>query len=282
MKLLSKFKSHGGWQYRCSHHSTRNGCEMTFSIYLPPQAEKGPVPVLYWLSGLTCTDENFVTKAGAQRVAAQLGLAVVAPDTSPRGEKVPDDPEEAYDLGKGAGFYVNAKEEPWSQNYNMYDYVVTELPQTIESNFPVSERKSISGHSMGGHGALVTYLRNPEKYQSVSAFAPITHPSACPWGIKAFTHYLGNDRNKWKEYDACELVRSIARPFGARPIFVSQGTDDEFLESQLKPEMLKKACDDIGYPLTLKLEPGYDHSYFFINSFIEEHMVFHSEVLNAG
>lgn len=281
MKLLSKFKSHGGWQYRCSHESKSTGCEMIFAIYLPPDAERGPVPVLYWLSGLTCTDENFVTKGGAQRMAAEFGIAVVAPDTSPRGEAVPDDPEEAYDFGKGAGFYLNAKEEPWSQHYNMYDYVVSELPEVVESNFPVTDRKSISGHSMGGHGALVIYLRNPDLYQSVSAFSPITNPSNCPWGIKAFTNYLGNDQSKWKDYDACELIRSIARPFGARPILVSQGTDDNFLEGQLKPDLLKQACENIGYPLELKYEAGYDHSYYFINSFIDEHLRFHGEILLA-
>lgn len=283
MDLISKVKSFGGWQYRYSHFSEANRCDMVFSIYLPPQADSQPVPVLYWLSGLTCTDENFVTKAGAQRLASEYGVAVVAPDTSPRGDQVPDDPEEAYDFGKGAGFYLNATETPWSDHYQMYDYISSELPALIEKEFPVTTKKSIFGHSMGGHGALVIYLKNVGGYQSVSAFAPITNPTQCPWGEKAFTNYLGNDKSKWLAYDACELLKSqfgnSEQNVNRTPILVSQGLQDDFLENQLYPENLKHICEEIDYRLILKLEEGYDHSYYFIASFLAEHFEFHANWL---
>lgn len=247
---------------------------MHFSIFLPPGAEQGTVPVLYWLSGLTCTDENFVNKAGAQRYAAEHGMAVVAPDTSPRGEGVPDDPDGAWDFGLGAGFYVNATQEPWAANYRMYDYVVRELPALVESQFPVDpSRAGISGHSMGGHGALTIALRNPDRFRSVSAFSPICSPLSCPWGEKALSNYLGEDRSPWEAYDSSVL---IARAEETLPMLVDQGDADDFLAEQLKPELLQRAAAEAGYPLELRMQEGYDHSYFFIATFIGEHIAFHA------
>lgn len=251
---------------------------MRFAIYLPPQASSDQkVPVLYWLSGLTCTDENFMQKAGAQRLASELGIAIVAPDTSPRGEDVAND--DAYDLGQGAGFYVNATQSPWDQHYHMYDYVTRELPELIESVFPVTDQKSISGHSMGGHGALVIALRNPEAYNSVSAFSPISNPVNCPWGQKAFESYLGKDRETWLAYDASELMKKTSQFL---PTLVDQGDADDFLVEQLKPESLQTAANASGYPLELRNQPGYDHSYYFIASFIEDHLRFHAGHLNRS
>ena len=273
---LAANRSFGGWHRRFRHRSTVLGCDMVFAIYLPPQAEAGPVPVLYWLSGLTCTDENFMQKAGAQRLAAELGIAIVAPDTSPRGTGVPGDPDGAWDFGLGAGFYVNATEEPWRRHYRMYDYVVEELPALVEAHFPVSDARAISGHSMGGHGALVCALKNPGRYRAVSAFAPIANPSACPWGEKAFARYLGADRARWLEWDACALIA------GARerlPLLVDQGAADGFLAEQLRPEALRAACAAAGHPLNLRLQPGYDHSYYFIASFIDDHLRHHAAAL---
>ena len=248
---------------------------MRFAIYLPPQAASGEkVPVLYWLSGLTCSDENMMQKAGAHRVAAALGIAIVAPDTSPRGEDVAND--EAYDLGQGAGFYVNATQAPWSSHYQMYDYIVNELPALIEANFPVSDQRAISGHSMGGHGALVIALRNPDRYRSVSAFSPISNPINCPWGQKAFTAYLGSDKDSWAQYDASELMRQATQHVPAK---VDQGESDDFLQEQLKPETLEAAAKTNDYPLELDLHTGYDHSYYFIASFIEDHLRFHAKYL---
>ncbi|MDA0236035.1 MAG: S-formylglutathione hydrolase, partial [Proteobacteria bacterium] len=241
-------------------------------------AAAGPVPVLYWLSGLTCTDENFMQKAGAQRLAAELGIAIVAPDTSPRGTGVPGDPDGAWDFGLGAGFYVNATEEPWSRHYRMYDYVVTELPALVEANFPVSDARAISGHSMGGHGALVCALKNPGRYRSVSAFAPIANPSACPWGEKAFSRYLGAERARWLEWDACALIAGASERL---PLLVDQGEADGFLAEQLRPEALRAACAAAGHPLTLRLQAGYDHSYYFIASFIDEHLRHHAAALRG-
>jgi S-formylglutathione hydrolase len=262
---------------RYSHASEVLGCEMNFSIYLPPQAEQGKVPVLYWLSGLTCTDENFVTKAGAQRYAAEHGIAIVAPDTSPRGEGVPDDPEAAWDFGLGAGFYVNATQSPWSQHYRMYDYVVTELPALLKAQFPVDEaRMAISGHSMGGHGALTIALKNPGRFKSVSAFSPICSPLRCPWGEKALGMYLGDDRATWAEHDSCALMAHVEEKL---PALVDQGDADNFLQEQLKPELLQEVANSVGYPLELRMQPGYDHSYFFIASFIGEHIAFHASHL---
>lgn len=270
-------KSFGGWHKQYTHHSDVLGCEMRFAIYLPPQIAQGEkVPVLYWLSGLTCTDENFMQKAGAQRIAAELGIAIVAPDTSPRGEEVPDDADGAYDFGHGAGFYVNATQAPWNRNYRMYDYVVHELPALIETHFPVNDKRAISGHSMGGHGALMIALRNPSRYTSVSAFSPIANPVNCPWGKKAFTHYLGNDPESWKAYDSAELMKHNAQPV---PALVDQGEQDNFLAEQLKPEALLSAAQAVDYPLELRMHEGYDHSYHFIASFIEDHLRFHAQYL---
>ncbi|WP_318653619.1 S-formylglutathione hydrolase [Thalassolituus marinus] len=275
LEMISQNKSFGGWHKQYTHRSDVLNCDMRFAVYLPPQASaETPVPVLYWLSGLTCTDENFMQKAGAQRIAAELGMAIVAPDTSPRGDDVADDP--AYDMGKGAGFYLNATQPPWSSHYRMYDYVVEELPALIEATFPVTQQRAIAGHSMGGHGALLIALRNPQRYSSVSAFSPITNPMNCPWGQKAFTAYLGNDRLQWAQYDASGLMAAAEHKL---PALVDQGMADNFLQEQLKPEMLEQAAQLSGYPLQLRRHDGYDHSYYFIASFIEEHLRFHAEHL---
>jgi S-formylglutathione hydrolase len=279
LESLSCDKSFGGWNKRFQHYSPTLDCHMSFAIYLPPQAEKQNVPVLYWLSGLTCTEENFVQKAGAQRLAAELGIAIVAPDTSPRGESVPDDQDGSYDFGLGAGFYLNAVQEPWSRHYRMYDYVVKELPLLIEELFPVTDKRSISGHSMGGHGAIVSALRNPEQYQSVSAFAPIANPMNCPWGKKAFSGYLGKERKLWRDYDSSELIR-LAENF--LPLLVDQGGKDQFLSDQLKPEVLRQAAEENDYPLVYRQHDGYDHSYYFIATFIEDHLRFHANFLKGG
>ncbi|MDX9873558.1 MAG: S-formylglutathione hydrolase [Spongiibacteraceae bacterium] len=274
MEKISENRCFGGQQLRYRHQSAVLNCEMVFSIFLPPQAASGKIPVLYWLSGLTCTDENFVTKAGAQRYAAEQGVAIVAPDTSPRGEGVPDDPEGAYDFGLGAGFYVNATQEPWSKHYRMYDYIVDELPALINSNFPVAgDRAGIFGHSMGGHGALTIALKNPGRYKSVSAFSPIVSPLRCPWGEKALSNYLGADREAWRDYDTTEL---IARATTRLPMLVDQGEADNFLKEQLKTELLEEAAKKAGYPVEIRMQPGYDHSYFFIATFIEDHIRFHA------
>lgn len=266
----------GGWQDVYRHESKVLGCTMNFAVYLPPQAATRKLPVLYWLSGLTCTEQNFITKAGAQRYAAEHGVIIVAPDTSPRGGDVAD--AEGYDLGKGAGFYVNATQAPWSSHYRMYDYIVEELPALVEANFPVTETRAISGHSMGGHGALVIALRNPGRYRSVSAFSPIVAPTQVPWGEKAFSNYLGDDREAWKQYDAAELVKSAPEKL---PTLIDQGDADEFLEGQLKPQLFQAAAQAAGHPLVLRLQPGYDHSYYFIASFIGEHIVHHAAALKA-
>ena len=277
MESIACNKIFGGEQRRYKHKSETLSCDMHFSIYLPPQVSERPVPVLYWLSGLTGTDENFVIKAGAQRVASQLGLAIVMGDTSPRGEDVPDDPEQAYDFGLGAGFYLNATEAPWNKYYKMYDYVTEELPALINDNFPVNpSRQSIFGHSMGGHGALSIALKNPDQYKSVSAFAPIVSPMNCPWGCKAFKRYLGEDVSTWQEYDSAAL---IAKATTHLPMLVDQGTADEFLNNQLKPELLLEAAEKAGYPLQFIEREGYDHSYFFISSFVEDHVRFHAKEL---
>ena len=275
MERVETHASFGGRQEVWKHASSALGCEMKFAIYLPAQALAGePRPVLYWLSGLTCTEQNFITKAGAQEHAARHGLIIVAPDTSPRGESVADDP--AYDLGQGAGFYLNATEAPWAAHYRMADYVAQELPALVESRFAASDARGIFGHSMGGHGALVTALRNPGRYRSVSAFSPIVAPSQVPWGEKAFTAYLGADREAWKSWDAVEL---IARATERLPLLLDQGDADEFLAKQLRPELLQAACDAAGYPLTLRLQPGYDHSYYFIASLLGEHFAHHARAL---
>jgi S-formylglutathione hydrolase len=276
---MEKTESHacfGGTQEVWQHHSKVLDCEMRVGIYLPPQAAHGKCPVLYWLSGLTCTEQNFITKAGAQRYAAEHGLILVASDTSPRGEGVAD--ADGYDLGQGAGFYLNATQGPWSKHYRMYDYVVDELPALIEGNFPATHARAISGHSMGGHGALVIALRNPRRYRSVSAFAPIAAPSQVPWGRKAFSAYLGENIGAWQAWDACELVHQATDHL---PLLVDQGEDDEFLDTQLHPEWLEAACKEAGYPLRLRRQPGYDHSYYFIASFIGDHIAHHAAALQT-
>ncbi|MFB8829541.1 S-formylglutathione hydrolase [Azotobacter sp. CWF10] len=278
LELLSSQKSFGGRHNRYRHRSDTLQCDMVFAVYLPPQAGQGGLlPVLYWLSGLTCTDENFMQKAGAHRLAAELGLVLVAPDTSPRGADVPGDPDGAWDFGHGAGFYLNASQEPWAQHYRMHDYVVHELPGLVEAGFPVSDRRGISGHSMGGHGALVCALRNPGRYRSLSAFAPIANPINCPWGEKAFSRYLGADRETWKGWDACALLAEARERL---PILIDQGDADGFLADQLRPEALQAAAATAGYPLTVRLRPGYDHSYYFIASFIDDHLRHHAAELN--
>jgi len=274
-ELVSSNKSFGGWLKRYKHQSTSTKTDMIFAIYLPPQAQNGPVPVLYWLSGLTCTDENFTQKAGAQRMAAELGMAIVCPDTSPRGTDFPGE-HDSYDFGSAAGFYVTATQAPWKENYNMYDYVVSELPELVEAHFPVTDKRSISGHSMGGHGAIICALKNPGRYQSLSAFAPISNPINCPWGKKAFSGYLGDTEADWKAWDSCELIAQASEKL---PFLVDQGQADDFLEEQLKPETLKAACEAAGYPVTHRIQPGYDHSYFFIASFIEDHLRHHGRAL---
>ncbi len=276
MQNIEHRASFGGWQDVYRHDSVVLGCAMNFAIYLPPQAEHGRCPVLYWLSGLTCTEQNFITKAGAQQFAAEHGVIVVAPDTSPRGEGVPDG--DGYDLGLGAGFYVNATREPWAAHYRMYDYVTRELPDLIEAHFPANDRRGVFGHSMGGHGALVVALRNPGRYRSVSAFSPIVAPSQVPWGQKALAAYLGEDRSTWARYDATELVVSASERLLLK---IDQGESDEFLADQLKPQLLEVACRAAGHPLDLRLRPGYDHSYYFIASFIGEHIAHHAAALGV-
>jgi S-formylglutathione hydrolase len=276
MERIEHRAAFGGWQDVYRHEAKTLRCPMNFAVYLPPQAETQTLPVLYWLSGLTCTEQNFITKAGAQRYAAEQGVIIVAPDTSPRGDAAADDP--AYDLGKGAGFYLNATEEPWARHYHMYDYVVHELPALVETSFPATEARAISGHSMGGHGALTIALKNPGRYKSVSAFSPIVAPSQVPWGEKAFAAYLGANRESWKAYDAVELVKTAKERL---PLLVEQGLGDEFLENQLKPHLLQAACDAVGHKLTLNMRPGYDHSYYFIASFIGEHIAYHAKALRA-
>jgi S-formylglutathione hydrolase len=277
VEQIGENKSFGGRQLRFTHASQVLDCSMNFSVYLPPAAEDERVPVLYWLSGLTCTDENFVSKAGAQQYAAQHGVAVVAPDTSPRGEGVPDDPEGAYDFGLGAGFYVNALQQPWADHYQMYDYVVTELPALITANLPIDgARAGIFGHSMGGHGALTIALKNPDSYRSVSAFSPICSPLNCPWGEKALGNYIGHEREAWKQYDTVALVKAAQRQV---PILVDQGDADDFLQEQLNTPLLLQASAEADYPMTVRMQAGYDHSYFFIASFIGEHIAFHRQYL---
>ena len=269
---VSESRCFGGIQGIYRHASETLGCDMRFSFFRPPGPQRAPV--VYWLSGLTCTEENFTTKAGAQRVADELGLALVAPDTSPRGLDIPGEAE-SWDFGLGAGFYVDATEAPWSRGYRMYSYVTRELPAVIASNFDLdAARCSIMGHSMGGHGALVVALRNPDAYASVSAFAPIVAPTRVPWGEKAFSRYLGADRDKWRDYDASELART--RGWRGPPILVDQGTKDPFLESQLRPGLLREACTAAGVPLELRMQEGYDHSYYFIATFIADHLRYHA------
>ncbi len=276
MQRIEQHASFGGSQEVWKHASTSTGTEMKVGVYLPPAALEGrKCPVLYWLSGLTCTEQNFITKAGAQQYAAAHGLILVAPDTSPRGEGVPND--EAYDLGQGAGFYLNATQAPWASHFRMEDYITGELPKLIEQHFPASEARGIFGHSMGGHGALTLALRHPGRYRSVSAFSPIVAPASVPWGRKAFTAYLGEDETAWKAHDAVQLIEAARERL---PLLVDQGEADEFLSGQLKPELLRAACEKAGHPLTLNLRPGYDHSYYFIATFMGEHIAHHARALS--
>jgi S-formylglutathione hydrolase len=280
LTTVSESRCFGGRQAVYSHASRETGCTMRFGVFLPPQAQHRRVPALYWLSGLTCTEENFIVKAGAQRAAAELGLALVVPDTSPRGLNLPGEAE-SWDFGLGAGFYVDATEPPWSAGYRMHAYVVEELPALVAEAFPIdASRTGIFGHSMGGHGALVLALKHPGRYRTLSAFAPICSPMRCPWGEKAFSGYLGAERAHWRAWDATALIEE--RGWRGPPVLVDQGTRDPFLETQLKPELLREACARADAPLTLRLQEGYDHSYFFIATFIEDHLRFHARELAAG
>lgn len=273
IETIQEHRCFGGLQGFYRHDSRETGTQMRFSVFVPPGLE-GKAPVLYFLSGLTCSEQNFTTKAGFQRHAVEHGLVVVAPDTSPRGD-VPDDP--SWDLGVGAGFYVDAVEQPWARFYRMYSYVTSELPALVAAEFPVDAgRQGITGHSMGGHGALVIGLRNPQTFKSVSALAPIAAPTLVPWGIKAFSSYLGDDRSLWSAYDACALLRAGHEQ---GPILVDQGLSDNFLETQLKPEELELAAEDVGQELELRMHEGYDHSYFFIATFIGDHLAHHAKLL---
>lgn len=277
MENTEKVREFGGWLERYTHSSESCHCDMTFSVFLPPQSESQKVPVLYYLSGLTCTDDNVRTKAGAQRYAAEHGIALVMPDTSPRGEEVADDADR-YDLGKGAGFYVNATETPWAPHYNMFDYVTRELPALIESNLPVSDTRSICGHSMGGHGAMISALKNPGRYQSVSAFAPIANPVNCAWGEGCFGAYLGSNKDSWQHWDSVCLIDAGAE---CPPLLVDQGGSDNFLKEQLSFPELQNICEKRGLDATLRLQDHYDHSYHFIASFIGEHIAFHARHLKS-
>ena len=277
LDVVSQSKCFGGTQYVYRHASTETQCDMRFSAFVPPQAENRPVPVVWFLSGLTCTEENFTVKAGAQRVAAERGLMLIAPDTSPRGDDVPDDPDKAYDFGLGAGFYVDATRDPWAKHYRMRSYLEQELPALVGRELPADMmRQGIMGHSMGGHGALTIALRDPARFRAVSAFAPIVSPMNCPWGEKALSGYLGDVRAMWRTYDACALIEDGAR---LPALLVDQGTADGFLSTQLKPELLEAACEKAKMPLTLRRQDGYDHSYFFIASFIADHLRWHAERL---
>jgi S-formylglutathione hydrolase len=280
LEQLASHACHGGVQRIYRHDSKVIGLPMRFAVYLPPQASQGKVPALFYLAGLTCTEETFPIKAGAQRVAAQHGIALIAPDTSPRGTGIPGE-SAAWDFGVGAGFYVDATEEPWSRHFKMYSYVRDELRETVLANLPVEgDRLGIFGHSMGGHGALMLALRNPEIYRSVSAFAPIAAPSRCPWGEKAFSGYLGQNREAWKAYDSSELVAHASHKF-AEGILIDQGLSDQFLAEQLNPDVFEAACRAAGQPLTLRRHEGYDHGYYFISTFIEDHLAHHAKVLLA-
>lgn len=281
VETISEHKCFRGTVGFYRHRSAVNNCDMRFSVFVPPQAASGKVPVLTWLSGLTCTEETFMIKSGAQRMADELGLMLVTPDTSPRGEDVPDDPDGEYDFGLAAGFYLNATEAPWNRHYHMYDYVTRELPEILFSEFPGDRsRQGIFGHSMGGHGALTVGLKNPDTYRSISAFAPISNPMNSPWGQKAFGYYLGRDKSRWREYDATELVKSgeIAKP--RNPILVDQGLADQYLAEQLHPQALEVACRENGVGLRLRRHERYDHGYYFISTFMEDHLRFHAGILS--
>jgi len=278
---ISERRCFGGTVGFYRHASAVNNCDMQFSVFVPDQASKEPLPVVTFLSGLTCTEETFMIKSGAQRMAADLGLILVSPDTSPRGDGVPDDPDEEYDFGIGAGFYLNATESPWSKHFHMYDYVTKELQEAVFGSFPGDRnRQSITGHSMGGHGALTIGLKNPDIYQSVSAFAPICSPMNCPWGQKAFSNYLGDDQATWSDYDATHVIRNLDKS-PAHPILVDQGLADEWLERELHPHLLEAACADSAVKLELRRHDGFDHGYYFISTFVEDHLRFHANILQT-
>lgn len=280
LETLSETHCFGGRIGFYRHASAVNQCDMQFSVFVPPQAEHGKVPVLTFLSGLTCTEENFMIKSGAQRYAAELGLMLVSPDTSPRGEDVPDDPDGEYDFGLAAGFYLNATQAPWSRHYHMYDYVTTELQQAVFDHFPGDpSRHGLTGHSMGGHGALTIGIRNPALFTSVSAFAPICSTLNSPWGRKALGYYLGSDTDTWTDYDACEVARGVSDAGSRNPILVDQGLADIYLAEQLRPELYEQACAQSGLPLTLRRHEAYDHGYYFISTFIEDHLKHHARLL---
>ncbi|XP_068686796.1 S-formylglutathione hydrolase-like isoform X1 [Montipora foliosa] len=279
LEEISSAKCFGGYQKVFKHHSSELKCDMKFGVYVPPHATKEKVPVLYWLSGLTCTEQNFITKAGAQRTAAEQGILIVAPDTSPRSCGIEGE-DDSYDFGTGAGFYIDATVHKWKTNYRMFSYITKELPALIASNFPVlPEKQSVFGHSMGGHGALICFLKNPGFYKSVSAFSPICNPMQCPWGQRAFTGYLGSNKETWKEYDATELMKNYDGPIP--DILIDQGTKDQFYPSELLPENLVEACKSKKVPVTLRMQEGYDHSYYFISSFVEDHIKHHARFLKA-
>jgi S-formylglutathione hydrolase len=279
IETISEHPCFGGKVGFYRHASDVNNCTMQFSVYVPPQVQNGVVPVVTFLSGLTCTEETFMIKSGAQRIAAELGLMLVTPDTSPRGEDVPDDPDGEYDFGLGAGFYLNATEAPWSEYFHMYDYVTRELQDAVFESFPGDRsRQSITGHSMGGHGALTVGLKNPGIFQSISAFAPICSPMNCPWGQKAFSNYLGDDRSTWRAYDATEVVRNLDY-VPENKILIDQGLADQFLEQELHPHLFEAACQERGVTLELRRHEGYDHGYYFISSYMDDHLRFHADIL---
>jgi S-formylglutathione hydrolase len=280
LETISQHGCFGGKMGFYRHRSSVNNCDMQFSVFVPPQAERGKVPVLTFLSGLTCTEETFMIKSGAQRIAAELGLLLISPDTSPRGDDVPDDPDGAYDFGIAAGFYLNATEAPWSVNFHMYDYVTRELPEIFFAEFPGdADRQGIFGHSMGGHGALTIGLKNRDTFRSISALAPICSPMNCPWGQKAFGNYLGSDQSTWPEYDATELIRQLGDTRPQNTILIDQGLDDQFLEQELHPHLFEAACAEHSIDLELRRHEGYDHSYYFISTFMEDHLRHHSVLL---
>ena len=280
MELLEEHLCHGGQLKVCQHNSIVLGCAMKFSVFLPPQTDGQKVPFVTFLSGLTCTHDNFTTKAGAYGFAAKEGIAIIAPDTSPRGDQVPDDA--AYDFGKGAGFYINATQDPWSQHFRMEDYIVSELNRLCIDHFPVlADRQGLMGHSMGGHGALTLGLKYPSLFKSLSAFAPIVAPAQVPWGRKAFSGYLGSDEAEWQKHDACALMRAAGDRSGFPEILIDQGGSDNFLSDQLKPELFEQVCEQAGQKLSLHLRSGYDHSYYFIQSFIQDHLAHHAKILSV-
>jgi S-formylglutathione hydrolase len=280
LETLSETRCFGGKMGFYRHPSRANDCDMQFSVFVPPQAADGAVPVVTFLSGLTCTEANFMVKSGAQRTAADLGIMLVSPDTSPRGDGVPDDPDGDYDFGLGAGFYLNATEEPWSRHYNMYDYVMNELQPAVFDNFPGDAgRHGLTGHSMGGHGALTIGLKHPDVFQSLSAFAPICTTLHSLWGQKALRYFLGSDLSTWHEYDACEVARNVVSGAERPTILVDQGKDDAYLAEQLKPELFAAACAESGLSLELRMHDGYDHGYYFISTFVEDHLRHHAKIL---